>query len=395
MHPVIDWGDPHTLRTFIHHVTGADYRGRMFFGLTTLTQQWRFALWRISTDFLWIGLIPVALGALLLIRKMWQIGILTGLFIFTGLFFAINYRIPDIDSYLLTATFGLALLFLAGFARLSDRFRLRVVLTCGLALALTNCALQWRQCDESSPSIAEAFLRDLLGPLPPRSLLFTTIWGQAVSPAYYFQTVENVRTDVTVIAVELTRVSWYLDELERRDSALVFRAEPSFHRYRDMLRMVEHGEPYDSRSMELARRRFLTALADGSMPYRPVFSTGALPEHGGKGSRVPYHLAVWLRPDSAYVSEPAWSYRLPARHGRIDMDVAMTCQAYAEARILRALYESAHGRSAAVSRILSSASAFDPHIHVEDIGPMPLNNEEVILNVAAYFRRLATGLAKT
>ena len=388
-HPVFDWGDPQTLRAFLHHVTGADYRGWMFSGMATAAPQLRFLGWRVSADFVWIGIVPVALGAVLLARRAVWLAALASLVVITGAAFAVNYRIPDIDSYLLTTVFGLGIMFVAGLARISERFGLRTAFVCGLALVLTSGALHWHECDESGPSLAEEFFRDLVGPLPRGAVVFTTIWGQAVSPAWYFQTVEGVRRDVTIIDPDLVRVSWYLDGLKRREPTLVHRVAPDFDRYRAMLRGAEQGKPYDGSVIEEARQRFLTGLAEAAMYDRAVFSTGNIPRLNAGGSRAPYHLALWLRPDTAYVAEPPWRYAFRPWKGRIDMDVAQTCQAYAESRLTRALYESHHERTALVAALVASAAAFDPHIRPQAIGPMPLDNERVILDVAGFFRNLS------
>ena len=302
--------------------------------------------------------------------------------------FAVNYRIPDLDSYLLTTVLGLGILVAAGLLRILERFGARAAIACGIGLVLANGALHWRDCDESGNRLPEAFVHDLIGPLPPNALLFTALWGQGVSPAWYFQSIEHFRPDVTVVCLDLTRVSWYLDALERERPELVRRAAPELARYRGMLRDAELGRPYNGRTIEAVRHEFLNALATGAMRDRAVLTTAGLPEPKRGGSRVPYGLALWLRPDTAYVREPAWRYAFRPWSSRIDGDVAETCRLYAESRVERAKYEQVHGRPAAVLPLLAGAARFDPLIRPERIGPMPLEVDRTVLEAAAYFREL-------
>jgi glycerol kinase len=78
---------------------------------------------------------------------------------------------------------------------------------------LGNVTLHRRECDESRNRLLEGFVIDLLGPLPPRSLLFTASWEIAEAPALYFQQVEGFRRDVTTVNLVLSRRGWYLDQL--------------------------------------------------------------------------------------------------------------------------------------------------------------------------------------
>src|SRR5207244_7367193 len=121
---------------------------------------------------------------------------------------------------------------------------------------------------------------------------------------------------------------------------------------------------------------------------RAVFTTSGLPEPRRGGSRAPYGLALWLRPDTAYVREPAWSYAYRPWNGRIDADVAETCRLYAVSRVERAQYEQVYGHPAAVLPLLASAVRFDPHVRPDRIAPMPLDQDQAVLKAAAYFREL-------
>jgi hypothetical protein len=386
LHPRFDWGSPHTLRAFLHHVSGADYHRWMFASVADFDAQLRYIAWRIPSDFVWIGLPVAAIGFHFLLRRSRPLATFAALTVVSGVALVAGYRIPDPDAYLLTAALGIGVLLTAGLVRMAGKFGAPVTVGVAATMIVAGLALHWRDCDERGNRLAEGFVCDLLGPLPPRTLLFTTIWSQGVSPAWYFQTVEGLRPDVLVVDPDLARVSWYLDSMERQAPELVGRAQLPFERYRAMLRAAERGAPYDGRAIEAARQSFLSALAAGAMRDRAVFSTDGLPRNEPGGARVPYGLGFWLRADTSYVAEPSWTWAFRPWAHHMDVDVALTCQTYAESRFGRAQYEAAYGRYARIRPLLEAAAAFDPHIRPERVGPLPLATDTLVLRTARYFQ---------
>jgi len=391
MHPALDWGAPRTWHAFIHHVTGADYQSWLFPDAASVAVQVRYTAWRVPADFAWLGLAVVTLGLVLLAQRQKWIAVLAALSVIAGGLFAAGYRVPDSDPYLLTVVFGLGILFAAGLLRIHEHFGSRAAVACGLALVMANGVLHWRDCDEHGNHLSESFVTDLIGPLPRHAVLFTDHWGQGTSAAWYFQRVEGLRPDVTVVQLDLIRVSWYLDQFARNEPALVKPAVSEFARYRGLLVNAEHGLPYRGREIEAARRALLDAIVRRAPGDRPVFSTSSLPDCAGL-ARVPYHLAFWLRSDTTYVPESSWAYVFREWRGRIDADAATTCWLYAQSRVDRAHYEWTRGHQASAKSMLASAARFDPHIRAPDVGPLPLAGDRTVLRTVAFFRDLHRAL---
>lgn len=385
-HPRFDWGDPETLRAFLHHVTAADYHNRLFSDPASVAAQVRYLLWRVPWDQAWIGLVIAGLGALLLARRARPLAVMAGLLVACGFAFAAGYRIPDIDAYLLTITLGLAICFTAGIALLRANAGARLTVSLGIALVLVNGALHRADCDERGNDMAEAFVHDMIGPLPPNALLISRAWDVGVAASCYFQAVEGYRADVTVFNPDLALRSWYLDSFARRAPALAARCRKPLERYRRILAAVENGGPCDPDRIEAGRDTFLVALAAGAMRDHPVFSTEPFRAAPASWRPVPWLLAIWLRTDSSYVAEPPHRFELRPWAGRPDQFMARACWGAGVARLQRARYEAAYGRLAASRAIVRGIHAFDPHIRPERVGPLPLGTERTVLSAARFFR---------
>jgi hypothetical protein len=388
MRPRFNWGHIDSVRAFLHHVSGADYQRWMFADASKMSLQLRYLLWRVPLEFAVVGLLVAGLGAALLVRRAPRLAVLAFGLVITGALFASGYGIPDLDAYLLTTVLGVALCFAAGLLRLHERFGMPAALALGAALVLVNGALHFEECDERDNRMVEGFVHDVVGALPPRSVLFTDMWENLEAGFYYFKDVEGFRRDVVIVSPVLAHKGWYLDELEQRAPDLVARAGDAFRDYRQALRVVERGGPGSLPRLEAGRLAFIDAFVAGCMTDRPVFSTGAVQRFRRDWHPVPWRLAVWIRPDTAYVTEAPSPLEFRAWRGHMDIYAAQTYQAYAEARLARARYEARHGRMASARRLIGDARSFDPHIRPERVGPQPLGFDRYVLMTARFFRDL-------
>ncbi len=109
--------------------------------------------------------------------------------------------------------------------RWAARLPARAWLTPGVAVVLTLAVLAaWRAnqrtCDISRMRFAETFARDLLEPLPERTILLTNGDNDTI-PLWYLQRVEGVRPDVTVVNLPLANTGPSVARLRRSDPDLV------------------------------------------------------------------------------------------------------------------------------------------------------------------------------
>jgi hypothetical protein len=387
--PRFDWGDPETPAALLRHVTGAQYHG-MAFDPERMGLQVRYLLFRVPGDFAWAGLVVAALGAVVLLRRAPALAAAALAFVAAGAAFASVYGVPDPDAYLLTGLLGAGACFAAGLLRLHERFGARAAIGVAAALVVANAALHARECDESRHTLAESLARDALGPLPENAVLFTGMWEVLDAPGRYLQEVEGYRRDVLVVNPNQMLTPWYLSELSHRAPEAARRAGPEFERHAATYRAGRRGER-TAEDVDRTRAAAVAAFARACLVDRPVFTTGALAEVGPDLHRVPWHLALWLRADTAYVPQPAWRPAYRPWRGRVDVYAAMASQSYAEARVERARYEAAHGRPAAARELLRDLSAFDPGIRPERVPPMPLGFDAGVLATARFFRELEAG----
>lgn len=104
---------------------------------------------------------------------------------------------------------------MAGVA-LVERLRWRAPV--GVVVAMLPVVLNWSAVDrhgEPEASMPREVARELLDPLPPRSVLFVA-GDNDTYPLWYAQEVEHRRRDVTVVTLPLLGARWYADEQERR-----------------------------------------------------------------------------------------------------------------------------------------------------------------------------------
>lgn len=98
----------------------------------------------------------------------------------------------------------------------------RLAAGAGVALAALPIALNWNAVDrrrEPEASIARTAAVALLRGVPERGILFVAADNDTYPP-WYVQQVEDIRTDVAVIAVPLLPADWYRAELRRRHDLL-------------------------------------------------------------------------------------------------------------------------------------------------------------------------------
>lgn len=130
-----------------------------------------------------------------------------------------------------------------GAVELASRLRLGAAASAaGIAIAALPIPLNWHATDrtrEPEASIARTAAEALLRGVPPRGVLFVAADNDTYPP-WYLQQVEDVRTDVTVVAVPLLPARWYAEELRRRDD-LLSPEETEWRGTRAMLDAIAEG----------------------------------------------------------------------------------------------------------------------------------------------------------
>ncbi|HEY6195864.1 MAG TPA: DUF2723 domain-containing protein [Candidatus Eisenbacteria bacterium] len=189
---------------------------------------------RNLSPLLFLPALTAALGWLLILRHHPRraFGLMT-FFLCAGPGAVVYFNLPQhymrpIDRHYLPSLVIMAPWMAVGASALmrwTGRLPARAVFVPGAAVILALAPLaEWRAnhrtCDLSRNRFAETFARDLLEPLPARTILLTNGDNDSI-PLWYLQQVERVRPDVLVVNLPLTNTGPYVAQLRRRDPDLV------------------------------------------------------------------------------------------------------------------------------------------------------------------------------
>jgi len=204
--PLFAWGDPYNLERLYWHVTGKQYQVWMFSeslgevmrnagrGAVLLARSFLFAL----VPFVFYGMVRLFRQ-----RRSLAIGLVVSAVL--AFAYAVNYSIPDIESYYLPCLAALAVFGTVGFDGLARRIGgwRHIFWLAGLAALLLNFRVAGKQGDYVAYDQA---MNTLLSAEQDATII--TDWWDVYSPVFYLQHVEHLRPDVCIIDKELVRRSW-------------------------------------------------------------------------------------------------------------------------------------------------------------------------------------------
>jgi hypothetical protein len=353
--PLFAWGNPHNLERFYWHVTGKQYQVWMFsesFG-EVMRNAGRGAV-LLGRSFVYV-LVPVVFyGAVRLFRQRRSLAIGLALSAALAFAYAINYSIPDIESYYLPCLAALAVFGMVGLDGLASRIGKwrHAAWLAGILALLLNLRVAGKQGDYVAYDQAMNMLLSA-----EQNATVITDWWDAYSPVFYLQHVEHMRPDVCVIDKELLRRSWYFEYLARAYPWLVERSAAEIAQYREYLDQFEHNRLRDPGEIQ---RRYMTMLASfvTRSPERPAYTTfdadaGTDARQLLPGvARVPVGLLFQLRSDTLV---PEFDYskleiRVPPY--RPDMRTLAGLERYRFFLTRRAQMLSARGQGAGVEKLV-------------------------------------------
>lgn len=306
--PIMDWGNPDTLKRFIWHVTGKQFRTWMFSSFTVFQHQIGVFFSSLYPEFRLS--LPVALFGLVISflkerRLFWWIILLVA----GDVAYAANYNIHDISSYFLLSYIALALATAIGIRYLLERFASKRnvrILIAALLILLPGISLasNYSRVNQSDDYAVEMYTRDILTSLPHDSVVLSFQWDDWVSASFYYQHVDHLRPDIVVIDKELLRRSWYASQIHKRYSFLFPRDDQKYEAYQANLRLFENGLQYDPNSIQHTYSGFIREIISGALlDGRHVFVGPEMEDKYLYGYRkVPFGLLYELTTDTNYVS---------------------------------------------------------------------------------------------
>lgn len=287
--PVLNWGDPRSLRQIWWHVTGRQYQ--QFFSVTPhtvglqLAEFGRMSLREFGSIGIPFALILAIAGFRYAFKHdrstFWLLALLIGSNVAYGLCYEIAedkdaYYLPTFVSLALAAGFGLRWLLELPSLRFKLVRALPMVLLPAIALAGN-----WRFNDRSRYFVAHDYVENILGTIAPGGLLLTLDW-QVASPMLYSREIEGRRRDVKVVDVHLLRRSWYFAYLKQAYPELVAKSERQVDAFLAELEEWERNpRAYENSAVRTERiasafREMWQALVTNEAKIAPVYLTSDL-----------------------------------------------------------------------------------------------------------------------
>jgi hypothetical protein len=138
-------------------------------------------------------------------------------------------------------------------------------------LSFFPLAFNFSEVNQSNDYTFEDYTRAILNSTEKNSVIFTYQWDYFVSASYYFQLVENYRSDVTVIDKELLRRSWYYNQLKRNHPDVIKNLDKDISNFLEAVKPFEQSEIFDSNLIEKYYRTIMTNLISKNIEARNYY----------------------------------------------------------------------------------------------------------------------------
>lgn len=274
--PHLNWGDPDSWAEFYHHVTGRQFRVWMFTGFAEFKEDLGAFVRSLPGEFVYLPLLLSVLGIGYGGRYRKHVTAALGSMVLLNVFYASNYHIKDIEPYFLPTFIALAFFMAVGTRylwlrlRMPDRLRpLLVVLTAVLvALSLWG---NYAQVDQSGSRQFEQYARAALESLPPDAMVISRHWDAFVSPAYYLQEVEGLRTDVDIVEYQMLHDRhWYPEHLRSNAPEIAERIKPQLDAWDEAVGEFDLEGIVDSKKLGMALLKVYYGIMEEEK-RRPVY----------------------------------------------------------------------------------------------------------------------------
>jgi hypothetical protein len=274
--PMINWGNPSSFGRFWRHVSGQQYRVWLFSSSEVTVRNLLSFASTLPSQFGYVGFVIGLFGLADSLRRRKTYHLFLFITFLCTVFYAINYDIHDLDAYFLAAylvfgfwiALGLCRLMILARGRSLSRGAIVGAVLCGIGLSISG---GFRRNDRSELFVYEDYTKSVLSSLPKGAILLSYQWDFLVSPAYYYQNVEQYRDDVVVIDKELLRRSWYFDQLRVSHPEVLQRIEPEVQRFVEAVIPFERNQHYNASQIEQRYRALIARLVETGVEYGNVF----------------------------------------------------------------------------------------------------------------------------
>lgn len=299
--PVLNWGNPVNWDNILRHVSGKQYRVWLFSSSRAAMKNLGIFFHNFPGEFTWSGLVLGLLGIYSSFIRTPRLAIFFLITSLSTVLYSINYDIHDLDSYFLLAYIVFAVWIAFGVRWILYRIRgksYRVVFLCLLAIGVTVEAIQnFSRVDKSDLYVFEDYTKQALNSLANNAVLLSYQWDYLISPAYYFQFVENYRKDVAIIDKELLRRSWYFDQLKNNYPQIMQKVGSELDSFLKALEPFERGGDFNPNLIERRYRELIARLIGTNARNRTVYIAPELVEGEFRRGELYLPRGIQLVPD--------------------------------------------------------------------------------------------------
>ena len=254
--PPINWGMVHRdMHAFLYHVKGKQFGVWLYESKAAFNANVRLFWNLLTAQLLWVGLLPMLVGVIALIRQSRGMGLALLALIVGNLGISLGYGIPDIDAYFIPSLTVLTLLVGLGIASLAQRLR-PTLLIASLPLLLAGAVgtTEFSKQDRSHHEAVDGYTDWAMANIEPRAVILTRQWDYLCSSLWYRQQALGMYADVVIVDKELLRRTWYAPYLAQRYPDVFGRIQPAVDAYMAYLDIFEREpEKFEVDRVKLGR----------------------------------------------------------------------------------------------------------------------------------------------
>ena len=254
--PPINWGMVHRdMHAFLYHVKGKQFGVWLYESKAAFNANVRLFWNLLTAQLLWVGLLPMLVGVIALVRQSRGMGLALLALIAGNLGISLGYGIPDIDAYFIPSLTVFTLLVGLGIASLAQRLR-PTLLIASLPLLLAGAvgATEYSKQDRSHHEAVDGYTDWAMANIEPRAIILTRQWDYLCSSLWYRQQALGMYADVVIVDKELLRRTWYAPYLAQRYPDVFDRIQPAVDAYMAYLDIFEREpEKFEVDRVKLGR----------------------------------------------------------------------------------------------------------------------------------------------
>jgi len=277
--PIINWGNPVDMERILRHISGKQYQVWLFSSMEAAKKQFIYFIEALPTEFYFTLVISV-IGLLYSYIKAKKLFLLLLITFLSTVLYSINYDIHDIDSYFLLAFVMIAFFSALGAVKIftmKDASEKIVMGILGIVLAI-QVYFNYDKVNQSGNYTFEDYTKELMSSVSENAIIFSYQWDFFISASYFYQFVENYRTDVKIVDKELLRRSWYYNQINNYDPDLLKGIEKEVDQFLAELQPFERGEKFNAQKLESLYRTIMTKLISTNLDKRDFYIAPELVE---------------------------------------------------------------------------------------------------------------------